>query len=167
MRFAICFVLLSAAMPGQSKLTAAKLLTDADAKEFMGAVKFDRQGGDLGPAATTASIKAMADDVFSHHLTLYLQPMPAQIPNYPNYVKDMVEQASSTGRKLECTVKGAAASACMEVDSPLGSFKDGQKMVKVVFGRGRNFVKIDAFRDFQADLEAVVKLAEKIVARLP
>ena len=58
-------------------------------------------------------------------------------------------------------------SACLEVNSPMGTFKEGQRMVKILFGKNKAFVKIEGFRDFRADLDAALKLAAKIMAKLP
>lgn len=165
-------ILLGAALilPGQQK-KAASLLTDADIKEFA-PVAAEREVGELG-GSTFITVKVMKGDVFSHHLTVYLQTMPREIPAYPNYVKDMVTQTaelampSDKPRKLPCTIPGSPAAACLDVNSPMGSFKEGQRMVKVLFGKNRSFVKIEMFRDFRADADFATKLAAKIVARLP
>ena len=162
-------MLMSIPMSGQ-KNTAAALVTDADAKEFA-AIKVDRHTGNSGDT-TFVEFKAMKGDVFSHHMTVYLQSMPADIPAYPNFVKDVVTQGveavmpSDKPKKLTCTVPGSPASACLEINSPMGTFKEGQRMVSVRFGKGRNYVRIELFRDFRADLDFALKLAAKIMTRI-
>jgi hypothetical protein len=150
---------------------AASLITDADVKEFAAGAA-ERETGVLGDA-TFITIKAMKGDVFSHHLTVYLQTMPPDIPAYPGYVKDLVTQTadmampSDKPKKLPCTVAGSPAAACLEVNAPIGTFKEGQRMVKVLFGKNKSFVKIEIFRDFRADVDFATRLAARIVARLP
>lgn len=170
MKFAISLVLLSAAMPGQNKLTATKLLTDADVKDFAGGAEFTREDGAMG-SPNIVSVRVKPGDEFSHYLMLYLEPLPAEIKTYPDYVKDRVEQSAAVlgdeEKKINCNVAGAAASGCKEINSPFGSFRESQHVAKVVFGKGRNFVRIELFRDYKADFPSALKVAEKILARLP
>lgn len=170
MKLAICLVLLSAVMPGQSKLTAAKLLTDADVKEFTGGAEFKREDEAMG-SPNIVYVRVKPGDEISHYLYVYLEPLPAEIKSYPDYVKDRVAQSAAVDndeeKKFECSVTGAAASGCKEIKSPFGSFRENQRVAKVVFGKGRNFVRLEMFRDYKADFPAALKLAQKILARLP
>ena len=162
MRFAMMLVLLSAAMPGQSKLTAARLLTDADVKQFAGGAKFTREDGAMG-SPNIVSVRVKPGDEYSHYLMVYLEPLPAEIKCYPDYVKDRVEQSAAPigdeEKKIDYTVTGAAASGCKEISSPFGSFRENQCVAKVVFGKGRKFVRIEMCRDYKADIPAALKLA--------
>lgn len=170
MKFAVVLVILSAVMPGQSKLTAVNLLTAADAKEFAGGAEFTREDGAMG-SPNIVSVRVQPGDEYSHYLMIYLEPLPAEIKSYPNYVKDRVEQSAAVDndeeKKFDCSVPGAAASGCKEIKSPFGSFRENQRVAKVVFGKGRNFIRIEMFRDYKADFPAALKLAQKILARLP
>lgn len=157
-------------MPGQSKLTAARLLTEADVKEFAGGAEFTREDGAMG-SPNIVSVRVKPGDEYSHYLMLYLEPLPAEIKSYPDYVKDRVEQsAAPTGedeKRVDCSLPGAAAAGCKEIKSPFGSFREDQRVAKVAFGKGRNFVRIEMFRDYKADFPAAIKLAQKVLARLP
>ena len=157
-------------MAAQSKFTAAKLLTDADVKEFAGGAEFTREDGAMG-SPNIVSIRVKPGDEYSHYLTLYLEPLPAEIKSYADYVKDRVAQSAAIDgddeKKFDCAVTGAAASGCKEIKSPFGSFRENQRVAKVVFGKGRNFVRIEMFRDYKADFPAALQLAQKILARLP
>jgi hypothetical protein len=167
----VCAITLISMPVHAQKNTAAALVTEADAKEFAD-IKLDRHTGNSG-GTTFVEFKATKGDVFSHHMTVYLQTMPPDIPAYPNFVTDAVTQGvdavmpSDKPKKLTCTVPGSSASACLEINSPMGTFKEGQRMVSVRFGKGRNYVRIELFRDFRADLDFALKLAAKIMTRLP
>lgn len=152
-------------------LTAQKLILDSDCLEFAGP-GFSRDAGSLAKDSSHASVSQMKEDVFSHHMVVYLQTPPASIPKYPDFVKDMVTQSaelarSSGGEDVPCQLEGSPAVACLKIAAPMGSFRENQKSLRIVFGKGRYYVRVEMFRDFEPDTEYAVKLAARILSRLP
>jgi len=149
-----------------AKLTACSLIPDGDATEFaMG--KYDRNDD----SSTSCRIEVFEGGVFVRYAFLALQQLPRNASKEPDYAKNIVSQSSSDtkqdgGKPVKCVIASATHFACFDVAAPIGSFKPGQRMVKVIAGKGNNAITLTVFHNKKASLEAATELAEKIVKRL-
>ena len=149
-----------------AKLTACSLITDGDAKEFaVGA--FDRSS----LSDTACKIDVMADGFVVRYLYLTISPLPPDIKD-PNYARDSVSQRLKNdqqdgGKPLKCSITGATHFGCLDVASPMGSFKPGQRAARVLLGKGNTVVELTVFHDKRPNLDMAKDLAEKVFKRLP
>jgi len=149
-----------------AKLTACSLIPDGDATQFaMG--KYDRNED----SSTSCRIDVFEGGVFVRYAFLALQQLPRNASKEPDYAKNVVSQSSNDtkqegGKPLKCVIASATHFACFDVAAPIGSFKPGQRLIKVIAGKGNNAITLTVFHNKQASLEAATALAEKIVKRL-
>jgi hypothetical protein len=152
---------------GPAKLTACSLITDADVKEFaMG--KYERKSD---PDSCHITVFNEDGGIYIRYLYLTVLKLPPDIKD-PNFAKDSVSQSFKNdqqdgGKPLKCSIAGATHYACLDVASPAGSFKPGQRAARVMLGKGTTKVELTVFHDKRPNLDVAKELAEKVFKRMP
>lgn len=150
-----------------AKLAACSLFTEGDIKEFaMG--KHDRKSD---PDSCHITVFNEDSGIYIRYLHLTVLQLPPDIKD-PNFARDSVSQSFKNdqqdgGKPLKCSIAGAPHLACLDVASPMGSFKPGQRAARVILGKGNSKVELTVFHDKRPNLDVAKELAEKVFKRMP